>query len=232
MEADDFADQVAGVATLADPIRRALYRFVVERDGPVSRDEASAGVDVARHTAKFHLDRLVDEGLLATEFKRLSGRQGPGAGRPTKLYRPSARELSVTVPARRYEVAGHLMATAIEASAADGAAVHALHRAAADRGRTLGDHTRAAAGPGPTRAKVVEAVVATLSANGYVPHRYDDTVTLANCPFQTLAREHTELVCGMNLAIIEAMVERGTEGTMSAHLDPAEGRCCVTMTSS
>lgn len=230
MDADDFAEQVAGVSALADPVRRELFRYVVAQDDPVSRDQASAGVDVPRHTAKFHLDRLVEEGLLDTEYKRLSGRRGPGAGRPTKLYRRSTRELSVTLPPRHYDLAGHLMATAIEASAAGGtAAVDALHRAAAETGRALGDETRVAAGARPTRSEIIDAACATLASHGYAPRRRDDTVSLANCPFHALARDHTALICGMNLALLEEMVECGTDGTLTARLDPAEGRCCVTM---
>ena len=89
---DDFTAQVSGVGALADPARRALYRFVVGQPEPVSRDQAAAGADVARHTAKFHLDRLVDDGLLDIEFRRLSGRRGPGrAGRPSSTGEPTGR---------------------------------------------------------------------------------------------------------------------------------------------
>ena len=105
---EDFADRVAGLAALADPIRRELYLFVTAQPEPVSRDRAADGVAVPRHTAKFHLDKLVEQGLLDTEFRRLSGRQGPGAGRPSKLYRRSGRELSVTLPPRRCLPATHL----------------------------------------------------------------------------------------------------------------------------
>ena len=105
MSADDFAAQVAGVSALADPVRRSLYRFVVAQPEPVSRDQAAAGLQLPRHTAKFHLDRLVEEGLLETEFRRLSGRRGPGAGRPAKLYRRGSRQVAVSVPERRYDVA-------------------------------------------------------------------------------------------------------------------------------
>jgi predicted ArsR family transcriptional regulator len=78
----------------------------------VSRDEAAAGVGVPRHRAKFHLDKLVGDGLLEAEYRRRSGRRGPGAGRPAKLYRASG-ELAVMLPGRRYELAGQLMARAI-----------------------------------------------------------------------------------------------------------------------
>ena len=77
-----FADQVSGVAALAEPVRRDLYLFVAAQPEPVSRDQASEGVGIARHTAKFHLDKLVEEGLLDTDYKRLSGRRGPGGDRP------------------------------------------------------------------------------------------------------------------------------------------------------
>ena len=230
---DDFARRVSGVAALAEPIRRELYGYVVSQVDPVSRDQASVGVGVARHTAKFHLDKLVEEGLLDTDFKRLSGKQGPGAGRPTKLYRRSTRELSVTVPERHYDLAGHLMAQAIEAATESGnAVVDALHDVAAEMGATLADQTRRAAGSRPSRASIVKASCATLGALGYEPRRRDGTITLANCPFHALAREHTELVCGMNLALIGEMVEHSGDGKLTARLDPGEDRCCVTLVAS
>lgn len=230
---ESFAGQVSGVAALADPTRRELFRYVVAQGDAVSRDQAAAGVEVPRHTAKFHLDRLVEEGLLDTEFKRLTGRRGPGAGRPTKLYRRSARELSVTVPQRHYDLAGHLLATAIEASPADRmTAVEALRRAAAETGRILGNQARQDAGPRAGRTKATDAVCATLTAHGYAPRRQDDTVTLANCPFDALARDHRDLICGMNLALLDAMVDRGTDARVTAQLDPADGRCCVKLVAS
>ncbi|MGZ4593779.1 MAG: helix-turn-helix transcriptional regulator [Actinomycetes bacterium] len=232
MGTDDFADRVAGVAALAEPVRRELYLYVVAQPAPVSRDEASRGVDVPRHTAKFHLDKLVEEGLLDTEFRRLSERRGPGAGRPTKLYRRSDRQVSVTLPERRYDLAGQLMATAIDESTQDGSpVVAALQRAAADLGATLGDRTRAEAGVRPSRERLVSAACATLAAHGYEPRREGGTVTLANCPFHALAREHTELVCHMNLALVDALAERAAGGRLTARLDPAPDRCCVVLTS-
>ena len=122
---DDFARRVTGVAALAEEVRRDLYLYVVAEPEPVSRDQAAAGVGVPRHTAKFHLDRLVEEGLLETEFRRLSGRQGPGAGRPAKLYRRSPGEVTVSLPERHYDLAGRLLAGAIEDSSRDGTPVAA-----------------------------------------------------------------------------------------------------------
>jgi predicted ArsR family transcriptional regulator len=52
---------------------------------------------------------------------------------------------------------------------------------------------------------------------------------LRNCPFDALAREHTELVCGMNLAIMTAVTNQLQETALAARLEPAPGRCCVVL---
>src|SRR3954454_17966465 len=109
----DFDAQVAGIAALGEPVRRALYRFVVGEPEPVNREQAAAGAGVARHVAKFHLDKLVEDGLLDVDYARPPGRGGPGAGRPAKVYRRSGRQLTVSLPPREYELAGRLLARAV-----------------------------------------------------------------------------------------------------------------------
>jgi predicted ArsR family transcriptional regulator len=228
MDPEDFASQVSGVAALADPIRRDLYLYVAAQPAPVSRDQASAAVGVPRHTAKFHLDRLVQEGLLDTDFKRLSGRDGPGAGRPTKRYRRSARQVTVALPERRYDLAGQLMARAIDdcvGSAGD--VVTSLHRAAADAGAAIGDQARANLGDRASRERLIDAACLCLANHGFEPRRSAGTIALANCPFHALAQEHADLVCGMNLAMLSAMADRVAGDRLVARLDPAPGRCCV-----
>jgi predicted ArsR family transcriptional regulator len=230
MKSDNFAQRVAGVAALAEPVRRDLYLFVAAQPDAVSRDQAAAGVGVPRHKAKFHLDRLVADGLLATEFRRLSGRIGPGAGRPAKLYRRAEGEFAVSLPDRRYDLAAELMAQAIEDSERGGTSVlEALHRAAADRGAELGEQASHSAGAGATREGLVSATCAMLAAHGFEPRRSEGTVTLANCPFHALASEHTELVCGMNLALIDGVVGKLERAALTATLDPAADRCCVVL---
>src|SRR5689334_24436090 len=118
---DDRDAQVAAVAALAEPTRRRLYEHVVAQPDPVSRDEAAAATDVPRATVAFHLDRLVDEGLLDVVFERRSGRSGPGAGRPSKLYRRAECDVSVSLPERRYDLAGRLLAGAMEEAQTSGA---------------------------------------------------------------------------------------------------------------
>jgi predicted ArsR family transcriptional regulator len=219
----DFEERAAGIGALADSLRRDLYFYVCAQNHPVTSDEAADGLDLPLHKAKFHLNRLADEGLLDVEFARLSGRSGPGAGRPSKLFRRAAREIAVSLPEREYELAGRLMAEAIAASA-DGRTpvLDALGRVAAEYGRTL---ARGADVPGSTGA--LQRACAALAEHGYEPRMEADGATLTNCPFHALAESHTDLVCRMNLALVEALVEE--IGDVDARLDPGEGRCCVTL---
>jgi len=231
MDREKLGERVAGVAALAEPVRRGLYLYVVAQDHPVSRDQASEGLGVARHTAKFHLDKLVEEGLLVTSFKRLNERRGPGAGRPTKLYQRSERELSVTVPERHYDLAGLLMAQAIEESTSSGVPVlEALHSTAQQLGRSIGQQIRSELQRGRSRDRILEAASRTLADHGYEPNHESGTLELRNCPFHLLAQQHTGLVCGMNLALLEGAAAEVGEERLSARLDPAPDRCCVLLT--
>jgi len=222
-----FDADVTGIASLAEPTRRALYLYVQAQASAVSRDEAAAGVGVPRHVAKFHLDKLVGDGLLEAEYRRRSGRQGPGAGRPAKLYRRAARELAVTLPDRRYALAGQLMARAITESGSDGRAVaEALGGAARDRGRWLGDEARRRAGARASDAALLTAVRGVLDDEGYETRPGPAGLTLANCPFRALAQEYAAVVCGMNLAIMEGLLDRLGQLGLTARSGAAQG-CCV-----
>ena len=194
---DDRTADVAAVAALAEPTRRRLYDHVVRQAAPVSRDEAAAATDVPRATAAFHLDRLVDDGLLEVHFERRSGRTGPGAGRPAKLYRRSGCDVTVSLPERRYDLAGDLLAAALDGAEASGEAPRQVARALCATGgaEELGKEARGADAAAPAR----DVVLRVLETQGFEPRIEDDAVTLANCPFHALARAHTDLVCGMNL---------------------------------
>lgn len=230
MSDDDFDAQLAGVAALGEPVRRALYRYVVAQPGPVSRDQAAKGAGVPRHVARFHLDKLEREGLLEVEFRRPPGRQGPGAGRPTKLYRRSSQELRVSLPERRYELAGQVMARAIVAAEHDHVAVDAaLSQAARDAGRALAEQARRRAGPRAGQTALLAAAAGVLAAHGYQPRADPDGLILTNCPFHALAQDYTDLVCGMNLDLINGLLTGLQPANLQALLDPAPGRCCVTV---
>jgi predicted ArsR family transcriptional regulator len=222
----DFLERAAGIGALADPLRRDLYLYVCAQDHAVSRDEAAEAIDVPLHKAIFHLDRLAGDGLLDVEFARLTGRSGPGAGRPSKLYRRASREIAVSLPEREYALAGHLLAEAIAESGRTGTPVlDALVEVAAEHGRTLGK--AAVESSDRPDAGALRIACTVLSEHGYEPRIDSGTATLANCPFHALAQSHTDLVCQMNLALVDAIADE--IGDVDARLDPAEGRCCVTL---
>jgi predicted ArsR family transcriptional regulator len=228
MTGDDFEHRVAGVASLAEPQRRALYRFVVAQEDAVGKDEAAAAMGVARSVAAFHLDRLVADGLLTTEYRRLSGRQGPGAGRPAKLYRRAEGELSVSLPARRYDLAARLLAAAVNEATRTGTPVApALTRIATEEGCRLGERARLAAGKRPSRRALIDAAVAVLDEQGYEPRAHCDEVVLANCPFHALVDEQRDLVCGMNHDLLSGMTAAVGDDVFAARLEPSDETCCV-----
>lgn len=236
MSGDDVAAAVAAIAVLGDPTRRALYGYVAAQSAPVSREQAAAAVAVPHHVARFHLDKLHDAGLLDVEFKRPAGRSGPGAGHPAKLYRPTTEEFAVSVPERRYDIAGVVLTRAMAAALEDGKpAGQALEEAARDAGRGLaGNDVAGPAGPdgagsGPQPAAALAAAMHTLDACGFAPRAGGSGYVLGNCPFRVLALEQPDVACRMNLALVRGLLDQLGVTTATARSEPAEGRCCVTI---
>jgi len=213
-------DDYAAVAALADPLRRRLYRYVVAQADAVGREQAAEGAGVPLHTARFHLEKLVDEGLLETEYRRLSGRAGPGAGRPAKLYRRTATEVSVQLPERSYDLIGSVLAGAVARSLAGEPLESALTREARDRGHTSGV---AYDGSGSD----LERTAGLLADEGFEPSVDDGILSMHNCPFDVLAREQPTLVCWVSLDYVEGALEGLGCRRLEARLEPAPDRCCV-----
>jgi predicted ArsR family transcriptional regulator len=223
----DLPDQLESVGVLAEPARRALYEYVVGELEPVSREQAAEAVGIPVHSVKFHLDKLAAAGLLEVDYRRLTGRTGPGAGRPAKLYRQSGREVQLSVPPRRYDLAGEVLAEAIERVVRDGAPMgDAVTAVARDAGRELA----VATSPTPDLCRPADELHragAVLEQHGYAPRVLGDELCLTNCPFHRLAADHTSLVCGMNLSLVEGMLDGLGAGSLRARLAPQPGHCCV-----
>ena len=232
MGPSDVDQQLTGLASLGDPIRRALYRHVSDRGVPISRDEAAHAAGISRPLAAYHLDKLVDDGLLEPRYHRRGGRGGPGAGRPAKHYVRADRQLELSLPARDYAALAELLAGAVEADPS-GAAKAALDRAAAALGAELGTEAASWTAPDGDPDQVLATVRQTLAARGYEPcDEADGTIWLRNCPFDRIATQHRQLVCGANHAMLQALTDQvdGDPPTVRAVLDPQPGRCCVTLT--
>ncbi|MFD6531154.1 helix-turn-helix transcriptional regulator [Streptomyces sp. NPDC060184] len=209
---------------LQDPVRRRLYEYVVAQGREVGRNEAAEAAGVTRTLAAHHLDKLTGAGLLEGASRRLSGRSGPGAGRPAKVYRRVRAEFAVSLPARDYRTAAELLAEAAEEAGLDAG----LGAAARRRGEAL----RGTATP----CGDLEEAARLLAARGYEPHLEGEgaqegaeavapVVRMRNCPFHAVAERFPPLVCGMNLALLEGLL--GADGPVRARMDPRPGECCV-----
>jgi predicted ArsR family transcriptional regulator len=217
-------EDLAAIGLLQEPIRRRLYEWVIDQPQPVGRDAAAGAVGINRSLAAFHLDRLTEAGLLKASYRRLSGRSGPGAGRPARVYERGIRAVEVSLPARRYERAAELFASALEQLGGDGPP-DALRRAAAQLGEDLAagaPSTGASDSAGQTR------LLGALREAGYQPTvAADGAIRLRNCPFDALVDEHRPLVCGTNLSLAQGLVRgAGATGYLPV-LDQQPGYCCV-----
>jgi len=235
MDLISLPDRLEDVAPLAEPVRRALYLHVAASSDAVGRDAAATAVGISRALAAFHLDRLVEAGLLQTEFRRLTGRSGPGAGRPAKLYRRSAIQVDVTLPERRDDVLAGLFATALDNRDRDAEGsvtaldpvLTRLDRAAHDYGSRIGREARSRAGGRATVPQRLAATADVLGGIGYEATTDETVLTMRNCPFDRVARDHRDLVCGTNRAMMEGVVDGLGSTRISAVFDPVRGCCCV-----
>ncbi len=213
-------DEYSALGALADPVRRRLYEYVAAQPDFVGREEAATGAGVPLHSARFHLDKLVDEGLLEVEHRRLSGRTGPGAGRPAKVYRRSPSEIAVSVPERSYDLVGAVLAAAVEESLQGAPLGRALSDEARARGRAVGSEYAAT-------GDELDRTAGALGDQGFEPTREGSELSLHNCPFDKLARAHTSLVCGVNLDFVGGVIEGLQCESVEARLQPAPEHCCV-----
>jgi predicted ArsR family transcriptional regulator len=211
------ADRWNVVATLVDGSRRALYDYVRRQDHAVTREEAADATGMSRSLAAFHLDKLVEAGLLAARYEAPAG-QPRGRGRAPKVYEAAGDGLAVSIPERRYELIAEILADAVadNPSQADEAALRLAHR----RGRDIGARMRLAG----------SGVVDVLAALGFEPQADAGRVLLHNCPFHALASRQTALVCGLNHRFVTGLVDGLDATATEALLVPRPGACCVELT--
>ncbi|MEU7747516.1 helix-turn-helix domain-containing protein [Nonomuraea sp. NPDC049158] len=204
-------DDLEALALLHDPVRRSLYEAVARSGGDLGRGEAAELTGVSRTLAGHHLDKLVDAGLLESAFRQQE-KKGPGSGRPAKVYRRAGGERSVSLPPRDYAALASVLAEVVDSLGAEEAA----EKAARAAGERLGRGRR-------------EPVEAVLRERGYEPYADGGTLRMRNCPFHVLSREQPLLVCSMNLALCQGVLEGLGDDPGRARLDPRPGECCVTL---
>ncbi|GAB3283104.1 helix-turn-helix domain-containing protein [Sinomonas notoginsengisoli] len=210
--------RLGALASLDEDRRRALYLYVRDAGRPVGRDEAADAAGISRAAAAAHLDRLVDDGVLAATFSKPTSRRGPGSGRPSKFYEAVVEEVLAAVPDRSYELAGELLAAAAERSIARSAPMsEALAAVGHERGQALGAE--------------YGSIESVLEATGYEPVAGEDgTIELGNCPFHRLSRGHRGVVCSLNGSFLAgALAGCGDSGHCLEPVDTSDGRhaCCA-----
>jgi predicted ArsR family transcriptional regulator len=209
---------MAAVASLGDDKRRQLYQLVASSAGAVGRDDAAEALGLPRSTASFHLDKLVQDGLLAVEFHKAAGKTGPGSGRPAMMYRPAAGEMGVSVPDRNYDLAGELLAAAIERSTTTGEAVADSLRVTSYR-------------KGQELAAGAEGLTEFMAGEGYDPRPDGDGgLVLANCPFHRLSDGHPDVVCAMNGSFLRGAAAACGEPEERIAPNSVPGQCCARIT--
>jgi predicted ArsR family transcriptional regulator len=193
----------------------------------VGRDEAAWAVEITRAAAAFHLEKLVEGGLLEADYRRLSGRRGPGAGRPARVYRRPVREVHVDVPPRDYELVARFLRRGLDGQHRRKAAEQS-HEAAREFGAALGTEARRRAGRRPTDERLHRTLSEVLEERGFDPQAAEGGVIhLRNCPFDALSADYRDLVCPINLSMMKGVLEGLDASGLEAVLQPRPGMCCV-----
>jgi predicted ArsR family transcriptional regulator len=214
------------VGALVDAVRRSLFDYVRRQDHPVTREEAADAQGVSRNLAAFHLDKLVEVGLLRARYEAPAD-QPRGRGRTPKVYQASGDGLTLTVPERRYELVAEILADAVAEQ--PGRAAEAAHEGAARRGRDLGQHLASHLPAGVDTAAEVAVTCVALEDLGFEPRSESARLILRNCPFHALAQRQRQLVCGINHSFLSGFLQGLGSEHLAAHLAPREGECCVEM---
>lgn len=197
-----------GLAGIANPALLEALAFARSRPAPVTAAELAAATGVHRNVAAARLDGLVAAGLLSTSYARRSGRSGPGAGRPAKLYSVVPEMEPIAYPQRRYErLVGRLLE---ELPAGDRKA--RLRRVGEDFGREL------AAATGLRRARSrragLEQLCLAAGAAGFQTTLLEQSgsgavIATPTCPLRPLVAsepEAAEIDRGMWAALAEASI--------------------------
>ena len=221
------SSHIAAISALDDGLRSQLYGFVRRCDHPVTRDEAATEAGISRKLAAFHLDKLVELGLLRAEYRRHAGLfRTPG--RAPKVYSPSNAEIGVTIPPRRYEFVAEILVQGVERAEPGHPAREVVLQVAAERGEAQGKAIRGQRSLGRVGAeRAITLTREILEETGFEPALLDGTLLLRNCPFHRLAQASPELICGLNQAFVQGLLDGLGNQSVATDLVPSPEFCCV-----
>jgi predicted ArsR family transcriptional regulator len=224
------AAALTAVAALSDQLRRRMYGFIRRARRPVSREEAAETVGISRKLAAFHLDKLVEVGLLRARYEPVGGIRK--VGRTPKVYEPTDAEVHISIPAREHDLLADILIDVVLTPDPGKAGHEAALQVARHRGAELGAAERERARPGRLSVeRALTMTTAALARYGFEPDRVTPTLLrLRNCPFHPLASKAPQLVCGINHAFLTGFLDTLHAPTLTAILAPRPGECCVELT--
>ena len=207
---------------MADPSRRHLLRMLDDADDALTLDDLAQRVGLHVNTVRGHLDILEDAGLVErTTVRRAS------PGRPRVAFRavsPDRREPS----AASYRLLADALAASIEATS--DAPARAAHDAGREWGRAIVAQAKHAGDLGPDQAMAV--VLGSLADLGFGPEsraiESGVEIRLHDCPFRSLARERTDVVCSVHAGLLTGILDAMDSDLVVEDLQPfVEPSLCV-----
>jgi predicted ArsR family transcriptional regulator len=229
LTAAQFSAAVSAVTSaFGDPTRRDIYLFARESERGVTAAEVAEHFELHANVARHHLDKLAAGGYLEVHVER---QEHSGAGRPSKRYRASAKEMGLEFPARRDDLLVTLLGRALELVPADRAEEMA-EQVGTDYGRSLAASMSPGDGHRSFQA-ALHAVADALTAHGFAAHADARPGSLAivaeQCPFGDAAVQHP-VICAVDRGIVKGMLA-GLYGDTVPHTDasrPQGDEVCVT----
>ncbi|MHB1343430.1 MAG: helix-turn-helix transcriptional regulator [Thermoleophilia bacterium] len=193
MTADAQLDLLADA--LGDPTRRAIFKYVAEAEMPVTAADVGATFGVHRTVARAHLEKLLETGLLVTDFLHK-----PEGGRPPKVYSRSETRLDLQEPVRQYQVLAELLLHTLERFGDAGEVL--VREIGQDFGRQLATSTDGA-------DDLTERLAPLTRAGADMRVEVDGdrvTVHTGNCLFREVATRRPRLVCLLDQAIVTGLL--------------------------
>jgi predicted ArsR family transcriptional regulator len=218
---------LTAAAALSDPFRRRLYRLIRRSRWPVNREQAATSVGISRKLAAFHLDKLVEVGLLRATHEPVG--QVRKVGRTPKVYQPTQAVVRISIPEHQHDMLAEILLDAVINQRAEESAQQAALRLATQHGENLGRAERTRVRPGRLGAeRALTLAQDVLSRHGFEPARDDlTTLRLRNCPFHPLTAKAPEFVCGINHVFLTGFLDGLQATTVHAVLAPHPPECCV-----
>ncbi|QDP96874.1 helix-turn-helix domain-containing protein [Microlunatus elymi] len=185
-----------------------------DASGDLGVQELADRIGLHVNTVRFHLDRLVAEGLIV---RRVEERTEPG--RPRLTYRVVDHPAQETDGQRSYRLLAEILAGYVSGTPDP-------RTAAIEAGRSWGHYLTQ--GPAPYRqtgeATAMRELMRVLDDIGFRPelaHSGDQRqIRLRHCPFLEVATEHREVVCSVHLGLMQGALDELRAPLTTLQLEP------------